>query len=76
MAKKLPPDQSSMVPVPSCPAVPPMTRDVLTQATWVQPVPQPRIREDASKPPIKVASCGLRSDCRRREKESELGQKV
>lgn len=59
MAKKLPPNQSFMVPVPSCPAFPLMTRDVLIQVTRVQPVPQIRVREDASKPLIKVASCGL-----------------
>ena len=58
MAKEFPPDQSLKVPTSSCPASPPVTRDVLTRVTPVQPVPQPRVGEDASKPPVKVAPSG------------------
>lgn len=59
MAKEFPPNQWFMVAIPPCPAFPLMTKDVPTQVTWVQFVPQPCVREGAPKPPIKVASCGL-----------------
>lgn len=59
MAKYFHPKQSFMVPVPSCPAFSPMARAVLTQVTRVQPVPPPRVGEDASEPLIKAASRGL-----------------